>query len=305
MIRVRAVFAAVAVLGLTGCASTGMTPDAGATATTPSAADGFYRFNIGQIEAAVIHDGSLSAPNDGKTVWSDPGPDQIGRVLAAAGLPTDKVSLDIDVLLVRTGNRIILVDSGYGGASPSAGRLQANLAKAGVTPDQVTDVVISHGHGDHVGGLTTASGGAAFPKARVHMTADEWNSVRAKPENAVLVQAIGARVAPFSPGARIAPGVTAVEVRGHTPGHTAVQIESQGQRLLAIGDSAHHYVVSLRQPEYTITFDRDAPTAEASRRALLQRVADQRLKIFAPHFPYPGLGYVRREGDGFAWTPAP
>lgn len=272
-----------------------------ASATT----EGVHRFRVGRLEAMVLRDGGLSAPNDGKTVWSDPGRDEVARVLAAAGLPTDTVSLSLQVLLVRLGGRVLLVDSGFGAANPSAGQLFANLPKAGLSPGQVTDVVITHGHGDHVLGLVTAAGGAAFPNARVHMTVPEWQAVRADADNAKLVAAIGSRVVPFQPGATLLPGVTAVEVRGHTPGHTAVQIESDGQRLLAIGDTAHHYVVSLRQPEFTINFDRDAPTAEASRRALLQRAADQRLKVFAPHFPYPGLGYVRREDDGFAWTPAP
>lgn len=290
------------VLGV-ACAPT--TPPDGrvAAAAAPSREDGVHRFKIGRLDAAVINDGYLGGPVS--AIWKDPSPAEIGQLLTAAGLPADKVELDINVLLVRTGGRVFLIDSGNGPAAPSAGRLISNLAKAGVTPAQVTDIVISHSHGDHSGGLLDTAGAPAFPNAAVHLGAAEWAAVQARPGGPGRLAAIASQVRPFQPGATLGPGVTAVEVRGHTPGHSAVEIASNGQRLLAIGDSAHHYVVSLRQPEATISFDGDPNTAEPSRRALLQRAADERLRLFAPHFPYPGLGTVRREGDGFVWRPAP
>ena len=280
-----------------GCAPTATLPMSAAT----SRENGVHRFRLGRLDAAVINDGYLPVANDGK-VWSDPAPAEIGRVLAAAGLPADATTLDVDVLLVRTGDRVVLIDTGLGAMAPTTGRLLPNLAKAGVTPAQVTDVIITHGHADHIGGLVRA-GALAFPNAKVRMTGAEWAALRASPPPG-FVAAVGPQVVTFEPGAEILPGLTAVEVRGHTPGHTAVRIASGRQSLLAIGDTAHHYVVSLRQPEYTISFDADAPTAEASRRALLTQAVAGRERIFAPHFPFPGLGAVRREGDGFAWAPA-
>jgi glyoxylase-like metal-dependent hydrolase (beta-lactamase superfamily II) len=267
----------------------------------PSAEEGVHRFKIGRLDATVVQDGQLTAPVG--QVWKDPSAAEIGRVLAAAGLPTDQVNLSLQALLVRAGDRLFLIDTGMG-PSPTAGRLVANLAKTGVTPDQITDIVITHSHADHIGGLL-ADGRSVFPNARVRMTSAEWAAVSGDARNATRVAAIRPQLATFEPGAVLAPGVRAVEVRGHTPGHTAVEIENGGQRLLAIGDTAHHYVVSLRQPEYTIGFDDKPEIAEASRRTLLGRAADGRIRVFAPHFPYPGLGTVRREGDGFAWTPAP
>jgi glyoxylase-like metal-dependent hydrolase (beta-lactamase superfamily II) len=168
----------------------------------------------------------------------------------------------------------------------------------------VTDVVITHGHADHIGGLWTRGGPATFPNAKVRMTTAEWAALRGSPPPG-FVDAVGPQVVTFEPGQPILPGLTALEVRGHTPGHTAVRIRSGGASLLAIGDTAHHHVISLRQPEFTISFDLDPATAEASRRALLTRASADRERIFAPHFPFPGLGAVRREGDGFAWAPAP
>lgn len=265
--------------------------------------EGVHRFKLGRLDLAVINDGSLPVANDGK-VWTDPAPAEIGRVLAAAGLAADATSLDIDVLLIRTGDRIVLVDAGMGALAPTTGRLLANLAKAGVPPTAVTDVVITHGHIDHLGGLWTLGGPATFPNAKVRMTGAEWAALRASPPPG-FVSTVGPQVVTFEPGETILPGLTSVQVRGHTPGHTAVRIESGGRSLLAIGDTAHHYVVSLRKPEFTISFDADPTVAEASRRALLTRAGNTREPIFSPHFPFPGLGSIRRDADGFAWTPAP
>ena len=295
-------FAAL-LLAAGACAPTGEGPAGAPAAAAPSREAGVHRFRIGRLEAAVVNDGYLPVANDGK-VWSDPPPAEIGRVLAAAGLPSDATTLDIDVLLVRAGERVVLIDTGVGANLPTGGRLQANLAKAGVSPGDVTDIIITHGHFDHIGGLRAPGGGLAFPRAKVRMTAAEWAALRASPPPG-FVQAVGPQVETFAPGAVILPGFTAVEVRGHTPGHTAVRVDGGGGSLLAVGDTAHHYVVSLREPEFTISFDADAPTAEASRRALLNAAAGRRERVYAPHFPFPGLGTVRREGDGFAWLPAP
>jgi glyoxylase-like metal-dependent hydrolase (beta-lactamase superfamily II) len=298
-------FGTALVLALTAAGGCAQAQSGAQPASAPPAAQresGVHRFKVGQLDATVLFDGGMTVPNDGKFLWKDEGAPAVAAVLKAAGLPTETISLDINTLLVRTGERLFLLDTGNGPAAK--GKLPASLAAAGITPAQVTDIVISHGHPDHIGGLLTANGGPAFPNAKVRMTAAEWASIQGAPRAAALVKAISGQVEIFQPGATLAPGLTAVEVRGHTPGHTAVLVESGGQRLIAIGDSAHHYVVSVREPEFTIPFDGDAPTAEASRRALLQRAVDEKLTVFAPHFPYPGLGTIRTEGDGFAWVPA-
>lgn len=153
------------------------------------------------------------------------------------------------------------------------------LRAAGVTPLQITDIFISHGHPDHVGGL-------ACPKAVLHLSAPEWAAMKANPELGRMVAVIAPNVAAFAPGAVILPGtVNAIAVPGHTPGHSAYEIVSAGQR------------------RWTIEFDVDDAAAKASRRALLQRAADQNLRLYAGHFPFPGLGHVRAQGDGFVWVP--
>jgi len=126
--------------------------------------------------------------------------------------------------------------------------------------------------------------------------------MKADPGAADLVRAITPKVAPFAMGDEIAPGITTVAVDGHTPGHAAAEIASQGERLLYIGDTAHHSVISVQRPDWTIQFDGDAPTAQASRRETLRRASAENLRIFSPHFPFPGLGRFRSEGDGYVWV---
>ncbi|HZV85008.1 MAG TPA: MBL fold metallo-hydrolase [Brevundimonas sp.] len=292
-----------AILG--GCSPEAGEAPATETATAPAASPDVHAFKIGQLDLMALRDGGMSGvPNDNKVLGVGQTPEAVATVLTANDLPGDSFELSIQPLLVRDGQRVVLLDAG-GGASMggAAGKLPASLRAAGVLPDQITDVLISHGHGDHVAGLVTGTGQLTFPNAAIRMATAEWAAIQANDQLEALVTAIRPKVQTFEPGATVTPSITSVAIEGHTPGHMGYQIASGQERLLYIGDTMHHHVVSVQRPDWRIAFDGDAPTATASRRALLERAAAQNLRIYAVHFPYPGVGRIQRRDDGFAWVP--
>jgi glyoxylase-like metal-dependent hydrolase (beta-lactamase superfamily II) len=264
-----------------------------------------YRFRIGGHEAFVLRDGEIRVPNDGSVLAQGVPKAEVDALLQAAGLATEPLLLNVQALLVRIGERVVLFDTGAGDAAfADAGRLPQSLDAAGVAPADVTDIFISHSHGDHVGGLLDGDGRPAFANATVRMSAPEWQALQADAGQSTLATAVASQVEAFEPGTEVLPGVTSVPVAGHTPGHSAYLISVGGERLLYIGDTAHHHVISVQRPRWTIQFDGDAPTAEDSREALLARIADENLLVSSPHFPYPGLGRIERREGGFVWVAA-
>ncbi len=280
---------------------------AAAPAAAPAAAQSpdVHVFRIGTLEATALKDGEIVLQNAAdQSPWTDTAAAR--TALTAAGQSGDSIRLSVQPLLVRDGDRVVLIDTGAGGRMGTQNRLVASLRSAGVDPTQITDVLISHAHGDHVGGLVGADGSLTFPRAVVHISAPEWDYMKAgaaQAGEAALLAAVTPRVRPFAPGAQVTPSIKAVALDGHTPGHTGYEITSGTDRLLYIGDAMHSSVISVQRPEWVNVWDSDSAAGVATRQGLLERGASQPLKVYSPHFPFPGLGRFQRRDDGFVWVP--
>ena len=273
-----------------------------ASAPTVAASPDVHPFRIGALRAVALKDGELNLPNTaGMSPWTDTA--GVAGVLRAAGGANDSIHLSIQPLLIRDGDRLVLIDTGARGQMGTEGRLMASLRAAGVEPGRITDVLISHSHDDHVGGLVDAGGTLAFPNAVIRMSVAEWADFRSQAVRADLVRAITPKVQTFASGAVVAPGITAVTLAGHTPGHMGYEIASGGDRLLYLGDAMHSSVISVQRPEWVNVWDTDSAAGITTRQGLLERGASQPLKIYGPHFPFPGLGRFQRRDDGFVWVP--
>jgi glyoxylase-like metal-dependent hydrolase (beta-lactamase superfamily II) len=292
----------------------------GATALTAQAATAvseakYQAFNIGSYRALALRDGALEEPNDGKSFVVGQPTAEVAAVLQAGGAPGDHFAFSIQPLLVHAGSHVLLFDTGAGNNfGDIAGKLPDSLAAAGEKPANVTDIYISHAHGDHIGGLLTPAGALAFPNATIHMSAPEWawlsglSAEMAKniglPRLDALVAAIRPKVVPFEPEADLLPGVVkAVPITGHTPGHSGYRIGSGANTLLVFGDSLHSYIVSVQKPAWKIAFDSDQQTGAASRVALVKQSAASGQRLYAEHFPFPGVGKIVKSKDGYAWQP--
>ncbi|MGN6374632.1 MAG: MBL fold metallo-hydrolase [Sphingomonas sp.] len=271
---------------------------AAAQAVAPAATP----FALGAFKLYALRDMLNVVPNDNSVFGVGQTPQAVAEVLKTAGAPTDRITLGVDALLVEEPGHVVLIDTGLG--PKVGGVLLQSLAKAGVTPQQVTDVLITHSHGDHIGGLVTAEGKPAFPNATVRLSQAEWQVLQANKDAAPIVAAIRRQVKPFTPGTELLPGITPIALTGHTPGHVGYQIVSKGERLMDIGDTAHSAIVSLAKPGWPIGYDNDKRQGIAARERLLKQLAHSRERIFAPHFPYPGVGTIIATANGYTFKPA-
>ncbi len=281
-------------------------------------APGFYRVHLGRLMVTVLTDGAASVPYD-KLLQGRP-PEDIARTFAAMG-ETPERPTSINAFLIDTGDRRILIDTGAAASfGPCCGRLPETLVAAGYRPDQIDAVLLTHVHGDHSGGLLR-KGERAFPKAELYLAKaelDYWMSdaerTRAKPSHQKMFSEGRAALAPYIAAGRIRtftgrttlfPGITAIPAPGHTPGHSFYELESDGRRLLVIGDTVHAAEIQLADPSITIDYDVDPAAAAAQRKTVLAQLAQSHELAAGDHLSFPGLGHVVRSGSGFAFVPLP
>ena len=292
---------------------------AGAHAAAPQVktqAPGFYRTMLGDFEVTALFDGVIELTP--KELLTNTTHSQVAKLLERS-FEADKVPTSVNSYLINTGEKLVLVDTGAADKfGPTLGKLQANLKAAGYQPEQVDMVLITHMHGDHVGGLVV-DGKLAFPNATVHAgkkDADFWLSeavMKKAPAEAQMffkaaqdslnpyVQA--GKFKPITSNAELVPGIKALAAHGHTPGHTIYTIESKGQKLVLWGDLMHVAAVQFPQPQVTISFDIDSKAAAVQRKKAYADAVKGRYLVGSAHLPFPGLGHLRAEGKGYAWVP--
>ncbi|MEM8871551.1 MAG: MBL fold metallo-hydrolase [Pseudomonadota bacterium] len=274
----------------------------------------YRRFAHGAFEVTTLLDGAV--PSDGPAAAFGVGAAEGApeALLAENNLPTEAAEFTFMPVLVNTGDSLVLFDTGNGeGARPARGQLAAQIAAAGYSADQIDRVVITHFHPDHIGGILEG-GVAAFPNADYAVGAvdyDFWNSEArvGTPAERIyqMVQAlnpvIGERMVMMNPGDSVAPGIEAMAAFGHTPGHMVYHIESDGARLVLTADTANHFVLALQRPDWGFTFDIDKEAAAATRKEIFGMLAADKVVFTGYHMPFPALGYVSAEGDGFVYEP--
>jgi glyoxylase-like metal-dependent hydrolase (beta-lactamase superfamily II) len=304
---------------LTASALAGLAATAGpACATAPMAAaqgGGVYRYKLGNIQLTALYDGIWYLPIDDKFMRNASGA-EVNQALTAAYLPPSVLPISFTALLVNTGGKLILIDTGTAGQIvDSAGFMLANLAAAGIAPAAVDTILISHFHPDHIDGIKTKDGDKVFANAEIWVPEPEWKfwmddanmgratgSVHRYFLNARRIfRDIAKEVRMFSPGDEVAPGIVSIPAYGHTPGHTAFAIHSGNQSMLAMSDTVRDPYLFARHPDWQPIFDMDGPQAVAARRDMLERAAADRMRSRPSISPSRPAATSPRPAPAMSW----
>jgi len=282
-------------------------------------APSFYRSKLGDFEITVVNDGARAIPLP-PTFVRNVSNAEVLAAAEAAYMPKGSIIAPFNPIVVNTGTKLVLIDTGYGpGIAPTVGLLPATLAAAGIDPKAIDIVLISHMHGDHILGLKTPDGALAFPNAEIKVPSVDWaywmsdDNMSKAPEgfqkasfgfNRKIFSNLADKVTRYDWGKEVAPGITAVESAGHTPGHTSFDIASGTGRLFFQGDVSNVPDLFLRNPDWQVMFDSEPDKAVQTRRRIYDMASAEKILVAGYHFPFPGLGYIEKAGNGYRLVPA-
>jgi glyoxylase-like metal-dependent hydrolase (beta-lactamase superfamily II) len=319
----RDLLAGAAAIGAASVLPLGLQEASAAAPAATAQAPGFYRYKVGSIECTSINDGARSFPMPEKFV-TNVSKDQALAAAEAAYMPKGMVTVPFNPQLINTGGKLVLLDAGNGIATfePSkgaVGRTLQNLAAAGIDPKNIDIVIMSHLHPDHTNGIRAADGSMAFPNAEIMVPAKDWEFWMSE-ENASKAQSnemmknyfanvkkiyagIESKVTRYDWDKEIAPGITSIAVPGHTPGHTAFAVASGGSKVLIQSDVTNIPELFLRNPDWHVAFDTDAELAQKTRHKFYDMASAEKATVIGFHFPFPAIGYVEKDGNGYRLVP--
>lgn len=292
-----------------------------APALDPQGNPGVYHTRVGSIRVSVVTDGAFHLDPIHPTLGPNVDEAQFIAAVREYRIAEDGY-MHIHSVLIQTADRKVLIDAGSGDTfAPGTGRLIANLRQMGVEASEITDILVTHAHLDHIGGLVLAGGaGDAFPNATVHIDEGEYSFWRSGPglEKSYVPREmvpgfvkiandsfdmVKDRLSMIRGVGEVLPGIIPIPTPGHTPGHVAFMISDGDEQLCFVGDTIFMAPVMPLNPDWQIAFDTDPALAAKTRFRFLDQLATDRVRICGSHLPFPAFGHLRREGGGFEYLP--
>jgi glyoxylase-like metal-dependent hydrolase (beta-lactamase superfamily II) len=288
-------------------------------ATSAGKGTGVYRYKMGDFEIIQLMDGARTFPMPDKFVVNV-SKDEAIKAAVAAYMPEGKVTIPFSPMIVNTGSKLVAIDTGNGlGANAASkgavGQARLNMEAAGIDPKQIDIVIISHFHGDHVGGLKNADGSPAFPNAEIKVPAveaafwgDDANASKANGFNQkqfpnVKKMMAGLKVTPYDANKEVAPGITSIATPGHTPGHMSFALSSGSKKMLVQSDVTNVPSLFVKNPTWQAIFDNDGNQAVATRKKFYEMAAAEKMIVSGYHFPYPCVGHIEKTANGYQMVP--